>query len=59
MPRGEARPEKLGEVGIYSFLLDGEVVRKGELFDRFRVKFTLPEAAAVSIPVPEPDGSGL
>jgi VWFA-related protein len=52
VPRGEARPEKLGEVGIYSFLLDGEVVRKGELFDRFRVKFTLPEAAAAGDAIP-------
>ena len=52
VPRGEARPEQLGEVGIYSFLLDGEVVRKGELFDRFRVKFTLPEAAAAGEAIP-------
>ncbi|HEX9669581.1 MAG TPA: VWA domain-containing protein, partial [Thermoanaerobaculia bacterium] len=52
VPRGEARPERLGEVGIYSFLLDGEVVRKGELFDHFRVKFTLPEAAAAGEAIP-------
>ncbi|HEX5761094.1 MAG TPA: VWA domain-containing protein [Thermoanaerobaculia bacterium] len=46
VPRAEARPERLGEAAVYTFVLDGEVVRKGELFDRFRVKFSLPEAAA-------------
>ena len=46
VPREEAQVERLGSTALYSFLLDGEVLRKGELFESFRFKFTLPEASA-------------
>ncbi len=48
VPRQEAQVERLGATSLYSFLLDGEVLRKGELFESFRVKFTLPEASTAA-----------
>ncbi len=52
VPRAEAQAERLGTAGIYTFVLDGEVLRKGELFESFRVKFTLPEAGAAGDSIP-------
>lgn len=44
----EVRPAKIEgtETSTYNFLVDGEILYKGELFDHFRYRFTLPEADA-------------
>jgi Ca-activated chloride channel family protein len=39
---GAAGQAKLGESRSYNFLLNGEVLSNGELFDSFRYKFDLP-----------------
>lgn len=38
----EARAGELGGQRAFHFLVDGEVLRKGELFDQFRYRFDLP-----------------
>jgi Ca-activated chloride channel homolog len=48
VPRREARPQHLQDQGFYSFMVDGEVVRKDELFEHFRYRFSLPEAQAAA-----------
>ena len=47
VPREAVRPEKLegSPEAFYSFLVDGEVLYKGELFEHFRYRFTLPQSA--------------
>ena len=44
VPRDAVRPEKLegAPEAFYSFLVDGEVLIKDELFEHFRYRFTLP-----------------
>jgi Ca-activated chloride channel family protein len=55
VPRAGAVPEKLAGApeAFYSFLVDGEVLLKDELFEHFRYRFTLPvsEATTQEIPV--------
>jgi Ca-activated chloride channel family protein len=55
VPRQAVQPERLegSEVAHYSFVVDGEVLYKGELFEHFRYRFTLPEneVASDSIPI--------
>ncbi|HEX4498295.1 MAG TPA: VWA domain-containing protein [Thermoanaerobaculia bacterium] len=55
VPRAAAVPEKLAGApeAFYSFLVDGEVLLKDELFEHFRYRFTLPvsEATTQEIPV--------
>jgi len=46
VPREAARPQRHDEHAFYSFLVDGEVVRKDELFEHFRYRFSLPEEQA-------------
>jgi Ca-activated chloride channel homolog len=48
VPRGEVRPERLegSPVSAYSFLVDGEILYRGELFDHFRYRFSMPESEA-------------
>lgn len=43
VPREAARPEPQGG-DSYDYLVDGEVLRRGELFERFRYRFRLPAA---------------
>ncbi len=43
VPREEARVEQIKNVSYYNFLVDGEILYKGELFENFRYRFTLPE----------------
>jgi Ca-activated chloride channel family protein len=54
VPRGEVSPERLegSPVSAYNFLVDGEILYKGELFDRFRYRFSLPESEARSDKIP-------
>jgi Ca-activated chloride channel family protein len=48
VPRGEVRAERLegSPVSAYSFLIDGEILYRGELFDHFRYRFSMPESEA-------------
>jgi Ca-activated chloride channel family protein len=48
VPRDAAAPQRLQDHAFYSFLIDGEVLRRDELFEHFRYRFSLPEAQAVA-----------
>jgi Ca-activated chloride channel family protein len=54
VPRDAVRPEKLAGApeGYYSFLVDGEVLLRDELFEHFRYRFTLPEREATTAEIP-------
>lgn len=41
--RDAAVPQRLQDHAFYSFLVDGEVLRKDELFEHFRYRYSLPE----------------
>jgi len=43
VPRTEVTPERLEKSSAYNFLVDGEILYQGELFDNFRYRFNLPE----------------
>jgi len=43
---------KVGNRASYDFVVDGEVLREGELFDQFRYRFTLPETDARGADIP-------
>lgn len=49
VPREAVQPLELGGSRLYAFLVDGEVVRKGELFEHFRYRFTMPEKEALAL----------
>jgi Ca-activated chloride channel homolog len=54
VPRQAVQPERLEEstTAHYSFVVDGEVLYKGDLFEHFRYRFALPESeVADTIPV--------
>ena len=42
----EVTPEKVKDTSSYIFVVDGEVLHKGELFEHFRYRFTLPSTQA-------------
>jgi Ca-activated chloride channel family protein len=44
--REAAQPQRLEEQSIYSFLVDGEVLHRDELFEHFRYRFSLPAGQA-------------
>lgn len=46
VPRDEAGIVTIGQRRSYDFLVDGEVLRDGELFDQFRYRFDFAEARA-------------
>jgi Ca-activated chloride channel family protein len=54
VPRQAVQPERLegSAIAHYSFLVDGEVLYKGELFEHFRYRFTLPESEVTSDTIP-------
>ncbi|MDX1385274.1 MAG: GWxTD domain-containing protein, partial [Thermoanaerobaculia bacterium] len=52
VPRGEAAVGKIGSYESHNLLVDGEVLRRGELFETFRYKFDVPLAEEVSEPIP-------
>jgi Ca-activated chloride channel family protein len=56
VPRDAASPQRLQDHSFYSFMVDGEVVRKDELFEHFRYRFSLPEAQATR-PAAGPGGA--
>jgi Ca-activated chloride channel family protein len=54
VPREAVKPEKIegSPESFYSFLVDGEVLYKGELFEHFRYRFTLPQSQVVGAEIP-------
>jgi Ca-activated chloride channel family protein len=50
---GDAVQAKLGEHVSYDFLINGEILQNGQLFDSFRYKFDFPgtEAAGTKLPI--------
>lgn len=52
VPRTEVRPEKLEKSSAYSFVVDGEVLYRGELFEQFRYRFLFPEVDATADSIP-------
>jgi Ca-activated chloride channel family protein len=44
--REAAQPQRLEDQSVYSFLVDGEVLHKDELFEHFRYRFSMPEGQA-------------
>jgi VWFA-related protein len=42
VPREAVEPERLQGNAFYNFLVDGEVLRRDELFEHFRYRFSLP-----------------
>ena len=52
VPRQEVRPERLKDSSAYNFVVDGEILYRGELFEQFRYKFNFPEAEAQAAALP-------
>jgi Ca-activated chloride channel family protein len=50
VPREEVTPEKVKDASSYVFVVDGEVLHKGELFEHFRYRFAVPEAEVTTTP---------
>lgn len=48
VPKAEVRPERLDKAAAYNFVVDGEVLYRGELFEQFRYRFLFPEAEATA-----------
>lgn len=48
VPRAEVQPERLENSSAYNFVVDGEVLYRGELFEQFRYKFQFPEKEAAA-----------
>ncbi len=54
VPRQAVSPERLegSTASHYSFVVDGEVLYKGDLFEHFRYRFALPEGEVTSDTIP-------
>lgn len=50
VPREEVTPEKIKDASSYIFVVDGEVLHKGELFEHFRYRFIVPESEVTTTP---------
>lgn len=50
--KADAGLARLGERTSYDFIVDGEVLREGELFDQFRYRFSLPESDTRGADIP-------
>ncbi len=50
--KADAGLAKVGDRASYDFVVDGEVLREGELFDQFRYRFSLPESDARGADIP-------
>jgi Ca-activated chloride channel family protein len=51
VPASEASPVQLAGSRTHNFLLTGEVVKEGELFDSFRYRFDLPASQEGTLPL--------
>ncbi|MFP5286286.1 MAG: GWxTD domain-containing protein, partial [Thermoanaerobaculia bacterium] len=56
VPRDEVTPEKVKDSSSYIFVVDGEVLHKGELFEHFRYRFIVPEAEVAAPDERNPEG---
>lgn len=56
VPRDEVTPEKVKDASSYVFVVDGEVLHKGELFEHFRYRFIVPEAEVTAPDEKNPEG---
>src|SRR5579872_2213355 len=54
VPREAVKPERIegSPESFYSFVVDGEVLYKGELFEHFRYRFTLPQSQVAGAEIP-------
>jgi Ca-activated chloride channel family protein len=52
VPKGEATPERLEKSSAFNFMVDGEILYQGELFDSFRYRFNLPEGEVQAATIP-------
>ncbi len=52
VPRQEVQPERLKDSAAYNFVVDGEILYRGELFEQFRYRFNFPEAEAQAATLP-------
>jgi Ca-activated chloride channel family protein len=52
VPKDTVRPEAIKGSPSYNFLVDGEVLYKGELFEHFRYRFVLPESETSAGTIP-------
>lgn len=52
VPRGQATVAELGQSRTYELAIDGEVLRKGELFESFRYRFQIPAQRVESDEIP-------
>ena len=52
VPRAEVDASEIGDYRSYNLLVDGEILRQGELFDSFRYRFDFPvDSVAEQIPL--------
>jgi VWFA-related protein len=52
VPKDTVTPERLEKSSAFNFLVDGEVLYQGELFDSFRYRFNLPESEIQAATIP-------
>jgi Ca-activated chloride channel family protein len=54
VPKEAVRPERIegSSTATYAFVVDGEVIYKGELFEHFRYRFALPESEVTADRIP-------
>jgi Ca-activated chloride channel family protein len=54
VPKEAVKPERIegASTASYAFVVDGEVLYKGELFEHFRYRFAMPEAVVDSDRIP-------
>lgn len=52
VPKEDVRPEIIKGNPSYTFLVDGEVLYKGDLFEHFRYRFVLPESETSAGTIP-------
>lgn len=52
VPKEEVTPEKIKDTASYNFVVDGEVLYKGVLFEHFRYRFIVPQAETATATIP-------
>ncbi|HEX7185004.1 MAG TPA: VWA domain-containing protein [Thermoanaerobaculia bacterium] len=52
VPTREAKPDRVQDASAYSFVVDGEILYQGDLFDSFRYRFLFPEGEVSAETIP-------
>lgn len=52
VPKQEAKPDRVQDASAYSFVVDGEILYQGDLFDSFRYRFLFPEGEVNAETIP-------